>query len=273
LVLAIALVAAAFLPGLASATPPELSVLHETRLSADSLGAASDSSAAAADSYAAAPAGAAGATAADSVRANRKEFPHPDSTLVTRLHSGGYVIVFRHSITDWAQRDADGENFEDRSVQRNLSKEGEAQAARIGKAIAGLQLPIGTVLSSPMWRCRDTAQIAFGRHQPVPELFRRGPEYRAKRLVLLGTEPKEGKDLVLVTHQDVLIPIVKGLRRDQLKEGDALVVKPLGEGAFQVVAQVTPEDWERLAADNKAATVAKNGKALKSTKSKKTAKK
>ena len=273
LVLAIALVAAAFLPGLASATPPELSVLHETRLRADSLGAVSDSSAAAADSSAAAPAGASGAsTAADSVRANRKEFPRPDSTLVTRLRSGGYVIVFRHSITDWAQRDADGENFEDRSVQRNLSKEGEAQAARIGKAIAGLQLPIGTVLSSPMWRCRDTAQIAFGRHRPVRELFRRGPEYRAMRLALLGTEPKEGKDLVLVTHQDVLIPIVKGLRRDQLKEGDALVVKPLGEGAFQVVAQVTPEDWERLAADNKAATVAKNGKALKSTKSKKTAK-
>ena len=124
-----------------------------------------------------------------------------------------------------------------------------------------------------MWRCRDTAQIAFGRHRPVPELFRRGPEYRAMRLALLGKEPEEGKDLVLVTHQDLLIPIVQGLRRDQLHEGDALVVKPLGEGAFEVVAQVTPDDWERLAAKSKAATVAKNGKSLKSTKTKKTAKK
>jgi len=183
------------------------------------------------------------------------------------------VIVLRHSITDWAQRDVDGEHFEDRSAQRNLSREGETQAARIGRAIAELRVPIGTVLSSPMWRCRDTAQIAFGRHQAVPELFRRGPEYRAMRLVLLGTEPEEGKDMVLVTHQDLLIPIIEGLRRDQLKEGDAFVVKPLGEGAFEIVAQVTPEDWERMAADSKAATVAKNGQALKSTKPRKTAKK
>jgi len=186
---------------------------------------------------------------------------------------GGYVIVFRHSVTDWAQRDTDGEHFEDRSAQRNLSKEGEAQAARIGKAIADLRIPIDTVLSSPMWRCRDTAQIAFGHHRAVPELFRRGLEYRAKRLALLGTEPEAGKDIVLVTHQDLLIPIVEGLRRDQLKEGDAFVVKPLGEGKFQIVAQVTPEDWERLAADSKAPAVPKNGKSLKPTKTRKTAKK
>ena len=167
----------------------------------------------------------------------------------------------------------DDHHCDDRSAQRNLSKEGEVQAARIGKSISELRVPVGKVLSSPMWRCRDTAQIAFGHHQSVPELFRRGPEYRAMRLVMLGKEPEEGKDLVLVTHQDLLIPIIEGLRRDQLKEGDALVVKPLGEGAFEIVAQVTPEDWERLAAADKAATVAKNGKAAKPTKSGKTTKK
>ena len=183
------------------------------------------------------------------------------------------MIVFRHSITDWTQRDADGENFEDRSVQRNLSKEGEAQAARIGRAIADLRIPIGTVLSSPMWRCRDTAQIAFGHHQATPELFRRGSDYRAIRLVLLSTVPEAARNMVIVTHQDLLIPIIEGLRRDQLKEGDAFVVKPLGEGGFEIVAQVTPEDWDRLAAAGKAATVAKNGKAAKTTKSEKPAKK
>lgn len=227
--------------------------------------ASSDSSAATVDSSqtAAEP-----TTGADSLRTTRKEFPHPDSTLVPRLRAGGYVIVFRHSITDWAQRDADGENFEDRSAQRNLSKEGEVQAALMGRAIADLRIPIGTVLSSPMWRCRDTAQIAFGRHQASPELFRRGSEYRAIRMVLLSTVP-ETKNTVLVTHQDLLIPIVEGLRRDQLKEGDAFVVKPLGEG-FEIVAQVTPDDWERLAAAEK--TMAKDGKTAKSSKSKKTAK-
>jgi phosphohistidine phosphatase SixA len=271
LFLAIALLGSLFLPGSAlSANGLNSLAATDCVRAGVTAAAAADSTTAVTDSTAAPPAA---STAADSVRTKRREFPHPDSTLVSRLRSGGYVIVFRHSITDWAQRDTDGEHFEDRSAQRNLSKEGETQAARIGQAIAELHIPIGTVLSSPMWRCRDTAQIAFGRHQPVPELFRRGPEYRAMRLVLLGTEPEEGKDMVLVTHQDLLIPIIEGLGRDQLKEGDAFVVKPLGEGAFEIVAQVTPEDWERLAADSKAATVVKNGKSLESTKSGKTPKK
>lgn len=226
-----------------------------------------ESSAVGADSAAAVPEDSSGAARGTAP----KEFPHPDPALVSRLRAGGYVIVFRHSITDWSQQDTAGENFEDRSAQRNLSREGEAIAARIGKAIAELRIPIGAVLSSPMWRCRDTAQIAFGRHQAVPELFRRGPEYRAMRTVMLSTEPEEAKNLVLVTHQDLLIPIVEGLRRDQLREGDALVVKPLGEG-FEVLAQVTPDDWERLAAADTPAAVAKDGKAAKAAKSKKTAK-
>ena len=265
LVLAIAVLAGSFLPGPASAAG-----LDSLAAASDSSRAAVDSSRAAADSAAAAEEGPA---AGDSAQAKR-EFPHPDSALVSRLRSGGYVIVLRHSITDHGVTDRDNRSdFSDRSAQRNLNSEGEAQAARIGKAIADLRVPIGVVLSSQMWRCRDTAQIAFGQYQAVPELVRRGAEYRAMRLVLLGTEPEEGKNMVLVTHQDLLIPIIKGLRRDQLKEGDALIVKPLGEGNFEVLAQATPEDWERLAANDKAAGVAKNGKALKSSKSRKTAKK
>jgi phosphohistidine phosphatase SixA len=192
-------------------------------------------------------ANAAGAPA-DSLRASPfKPFPHADSTLISRLREGGYVIVFRHSITDWGQRDADVENFADRTQQRNLSKEGEAQATAIGKAIAALGIPIGPVLASPMWRCRDTAQLAFGRHETNPDLFRRGTPSREARLTMLSTAPDSGKNEVLVTHQDVLLPIIHGLHRDQLKEGDAFIVKPLGGRKFEVLAQVTRADWESLA--------------------------
>ena len=58
-------------------------------------------------------------------------------------------------------------------------------------------------------------------------------------------------------------------RRDQLAE-DAFIVQPLGEGGFEVLAQVTPEDWERLAAADKSAAVTKDGKAATPQKSKKT---
>jgi hypothetical protein len=96
-----------------------------------------------------------------------------------------------------------------------------------------------------VWRCRDTAQIAFGRHETTLDLFQRGGPSRSARVTMLSTPPDSG-NLVLVTHQDVLIPIVTGLRRDQLKEGDALVVKPLGEKKFEIQAQVSPEDWLKL---------------------------
>ncbi len=193
--------------------------------------------------------GAADSTAApDSARTPGITFPRPDSTLVPNLRAGGYVIVFRHSITDWGQRDVDGEHFEDRAAQRNLSKEGEAQATAIGKAFDALKIPVLAALSSPMWRCRDTAQIAFGQNQPIPELFRRGAEYRTFRIVLLSTVVEEEENLVIVTHQDLLLPIIRGLKRDQLKEGDCLIVKPQGEAQFDIVAHVTPEDWAAMAA-------------------------
>jgi phosphohistidine phosphatase SixA len=156
--------------------------------------------------------------------------------------------VFRHSITDWSQRDADVTNFDDRTTQRNLSAEGEATAKAIGQSIAALKLPIGRVIASPMWRCRDTAQLAFGRHEVSNDLFQRGGQSRAVRVDLLSTPTEKGKNLVLVTHQDVIIPIVAGLARDQLKEAEALIVKPLGDKKFEIVAQVGPEDWARLAA-------------------------
>jgi phosphohistidine phosphatase SixA len=186
-------------------------------------------------------------TVVDSIKGAHKVFPRPSPDLPKKLREGGYVIVFRHSITDWSQRDADVTNFDDRTTQRNLSAEGEATAKAIGQSIAALKLPIGRVIASPMWRCRDTAQLAFGRHEVSNDLFQRGGQSRAVRVDLLSTPTEKGKNLVLVTHQDVLIPIVAGLARDQLKEAEALIVKPLGDKKFEIVAQVGPEDWARLA--------------------------
>jgi phosphohistidine phosphatase SixA len=177
-------------------------------------------------------------------------FPGPDSTTVAALRKGDLVLVFRHAQTDWGQRDADVANFADRSAQRNLSAAGDSMAARVGRAIRKLEIPIGEVLASPMWRCRDTATLAFGHCDTTITLFRRSAMDRAARVAYLGTPITDGKNLVLVTHQDVLIPIITGLKREELKEGDAFVVRPQGDGKFDILAQVTPDDWERLAAQD-----------------------
>jgi len=174
--------------------------------------------------------------------------PHAaDSTLVRDLRKGGYIIFFRHAATNWNERDGAEGDFANRAKQRNLSESGRAQAAALGKAIATLQIPIQKVLASPMWRCRDTARLAFGAYDTTIMLYGKGPTFREARIQMLSTAPAAGKNLVLVGHQDHLIPIVPGLKRDQLKEGDALVFQPLGGGAYRVVTQITPVEWATLA--------------------------
>jgi hypothetical protein len=73
-----------------------------------------------------------------------------------------------------------------------------------------------------------------------------GGPYREARLKMLSTAPPAGTITVLVTHQDVLIPIIAGLKREQLKEGEAFVVRPLGERKFEIVAQISLDDWAKL---------------------------
>jgi len=136
-------------------------------------------------------------------------------TLIDKLHKGGYVIFFRHGATDWAQRDEMGTDFENRALQRNLSEAGKADAASIGKSFAALSIPIDSVFASPMWRCRDTAQLAFGRYEVKLELFGKGA-------VASGTTvsiPPEG-----ATYRQARIKIRKstdnfGTGRDQRRFG------------------------------------------------------
>jgi len=170
-----------------------------------------------------------------------------DSALVSDLQRGGYILFFRHCLTNWNEKDGPEGEFADRSKQRNLSEAGQREASGLGQSIKALEIPIEKVLVSPMWRCRDTAQFAFGEYDTTGLLYWKGAKYREARVKMLSTPPARGKNLVLVGHQDQIIPIVPGLKRDQLEEGDALVFQPLGDGKYKVLRQVTPFDWERIA--------------------------
>jgi len=186
----------------------------------------------------------------DSIRAHRaivQVVSPPDSTLIAMLRQGNYVLLLRHAATDWGQRDAEVVNYADRAAQRNLSAIGRAQADSIGKAVSALGLKIGKVLTSPMYRCRDTAEIAFGRADTTQHLFIKSKASRDLRVKWLSTPLTDGALFVLVTHQDPYIPLFN-FQRDQLKEGDALLIQPNGNGQWKLVAQLTPADWARLAA-------------------------
>jgi len=82
--------------------------------------------------------------------------------LVEKLRGGGYVLFFRHADTLGEPCDR---SFKvgDRAGQRNISPQGREQSRRIGEAIRSLGIPYSTpVLAGPVYRARDTAELAFG---------------------------------------------------------------------------------------------------------------
>jgi len=86
------------------------------------------------------------------------------AALIKKLQSGGYIMYMRHgkTVRKQANRNKKAVDFTDCKSQRNLSSEGFAQVKVIGQAIKTLNIPIGTVLSSPYCRTKDTAKHVFG---------------------------------------------------------------------------------------------------------------
>jgi len=87
-----------------------------------------------------------------------------NENIVEILKKGGNIIFIRHAI---APGNGDPQNFDilNCSTQRNLSKEGELQALKIGKFFKENDIKLTKVLSSEWCRCKDTAKIAFGNYE------------------------------------------------------------------------------------------------------------
>jgi len=151
--------------------------------------------------------------------------------LVEALRTGGYVIYFRHAATDFSQEDMDRQNFEDCATQRNLDDAGRADARRIAEGFAALGIPVGAVLGSEYCRTRETAELAFGRVTPTPDLTSvfaaaetdDDEERIAALRRLLATAPEPGTNTVLVSHQANL----EGATGVVIAEGEAAIFLPL----------------------------------------------
>jgi phosphohistidine phosphatase SixA len=170
----------------------------------------------------------------------------PSATLGQDLRRGGYVIYFRHALTDHSVRDRDiRNNLDNCSAQRNLSEAGKQQAQAIGQALQTAQIPIGRVFASPYCRTLDTARLAFGRVEVEPALLAifydrtLGDVRVAALLQLLSTLPPPGKNTILIGHG---VNLAAAAEID-LPEGGAVVVQPRGENRFTLVAIVPAEAW------------------------------
>lgn len=169
--------------------------------------------------------------------------------LAGELRQGGFVIYLRHADTGPATPDPPGVDLSRCETQRNLDENGRVQAVEIGRQFKRLGIPVGTVRSSRFCRCWQTAQLAFGRYKLDPLLtgVPRGPEHADARREasdalcrLLSSMPPKGENTVLVSHGFNLIDL-EGLYLGT--QGKAAIYRPDGQGGYQLVARVLPNEW------------------------------
>jgi phosphohistidine phosphatase SixA len=171
------------------------------------------------------------------------------AALVAALRAGDVVVVMRHGITDRSQ--VDRGDLSDRAGQRNLSEAGRAQSRRTGRAIAALGIPLGQVLASPVFRARDTAELAFGARSIVEPLltaddYTPDPRRLAQQIAWLRARTARasapGVTDILVGHIVPLGMVLgRGLAQAEYPEGSLAVFAP-AEAAGRLLGILAAED-------------------------------
>ncbi len=180
------------------------------------------------------------------------------AALVEALRGGGHVLYFRHAQTDWTQHDHLASEAVlascDPARMRQLSVEGRQTARAVGEAMRRLKIPVDTVHASEYCRCVQTARLlGVGPVRTTRDILNaRAAAYVGGREALaararerLSTPPPAGSNTVLVAHGNVFL-LVADMRPP---EAGAAVVRPRGEGRFEVLGVLTAQDWQELAAE------------------------
>jgi phosphohistidine phosphatase SixA len=176
------------------------------------------------------------------------------SGLVTALRQGGYILVMRHASSPEAKPDKAVADPENTNLERQLDQTGRDTARAMGEAFKKLEIPVGTVLSSPTYRALETVRLAsFGRPQTFPEIgdggqsMQRIKEAPAEWLRnRAGELPRAGTDTVIVTHMPN-IAAAFGAATNGAGDGETFVFRPDGKGSAELVARVKVDEWPALA--------------------------
>lgn len=176
---------------------------------------------------------------------------------IKAMRGGGHVIVFRHGATHQDQADTDPLNLANVAKQRQLNDDGRKLAREVGEAMRKLQIPVGQVHTSMIFRAIETGTLlGFGAVTSSADITEGGqvvsPIENNRRTAamrkLAATPPAAGTNTVLVSHKP---NIMDAFGRDwfDVKEGEASVFRPDGNG-YKLVVRIQAVDWGKLAAAN-----------------------
>lgn len=159
--------------------------------------------------------------------------------LIAALRRGGLVLFFRHADTLGEPCDRIFDPAR-REGQRGISPRGRAQSREIGARLAALGIPIAwPALAGPVFRARDTAELAFGAERVEVTDSLLADDFAHERLGwvlaehrrLFSTPPPAGLNRVLVGHRTPAIMVAgRAVGGTAFPEGAALVLRPSGDG-------------------------------------------
>jgi broad specificity phosphatase PhoE len=170
------------------------------------------------------------------------------------LRQGGHVIVFRHGATHADQADTDPLNPQNVAQQRQLNESGRALAKSVGESWRKLKIPVGEVYTSMFKRAVDTGTLmGFGDVKPTADVTEGGlvvsPNENKRReqalRALAAKVPPPGTNVVIVSHKP---NIMDAFGKDwfDLREAEASLFKPDGNGGANFVVRVRAEEWSKL---------------------------
>lgn len=169
--------------------------------------------------------------------------------LVKAMKQGGKVIYIRHATTEADYADQVDAKMGDCSTQRTLSEAGWKEAKSLGEAFETHKIPVSKVISSEYCRAWQTADLAFGQYEKNADLnFEPAEDYTEEQMAAmkervtphLSTKPEEGKNIVLVGHDDPF-DAATGIYPQPM--GVTYVVEPKGDGTFKVLGSIAPDQW------------------------------
>jgi hypothetical protein len=181
--------------------------------------------------------------------------------VVEQIREGGYILYFRHGnrakwdsviafdihelVTgiDGAQR-----TYRDAVC---LSQQGREEAAMIGEVLRLANVPVGFVISSPLCRSRETAELGFGRidathmalvHTPVVNEVNASSFKKGLRQVLMELPIRMGTNTVITAHENTIINHSdifetgrEWLEKGIVQEGGMYVISRDREGGLHVI--------------------------------------
>jgi phosphohistidine phosphatase SixA len=165
--------------------------------------------------------------------------------LMAALRDGGYTVILRHARTDRAFQEARDYVPTERSQQRNLNDDGIRDAALMGVVFRKHGVTFAEIISSPLYRSVETAEMAAG--TPKTTMALRALPATPEQAALIVATPSAGTNRLLVTHHFVIETHVPGIRPGEIGESEAVVVRPSERGGVELVGRITLDDWRLLA--------------------------